>query len=189
MQEYEKKAGKMLFFSDIDETLVNTDKSLSDENRAAVEEFLAHGNILVISTGRALSGASNLMKDLGLYGKENVLISSCNGAVIYDTYLEQELLRRPVPLDLMVEAFDLARDFGIHIQTYTETGVVSETDNESLQRYIAIQRLPVEYVSNIKEAIQKAPLLKDITWTEEVRQSMIKDARLVRQNIVIETSL
>ena len=41
----------------------------------------------------------------------------------------------------------------------------------------------------INEAIQKAPLLKDITWTEEVRQSMIKDARLVRQNIVIETSL
>ena len=43
-----KLTGKILFFSDIDETLVNTDKSLSEENRAALEEFLARGNIFVI---------------------------------------------------------------------------------------------------------------------------------------------
>ncbi len=71
-----KLTGKILFFSDIDETLVNTDKSLSEENRAALEEFLARGNIFVISTGRALSGACNLLKRLGLYGKENLLVSS-----------------------------------------------------------------------------------------------------------------
>ena len=101
-----KLTGKILFFSDIDETLVNTDKSLSEENRAALEEFLARGNIFVISTGRALSGACNLLKRLGLYGKENLLVSSSNGAIVYDTYREKELLRRPVPRELMIEAFE-----------------------------------------------------------------------------------
>ena len=149
---HKKLSGKILFFSDIDETLVNTDKSLSQENRLAIEEFLSRGNLFTISTGRALLGASNLLKKIGLYGKEGLLISSSNGAIVYDTFLEKELLRRPVSPDLMVEAFDLAREFGIHIQTYTDTAVVSETDNEFLQRYLKLQQLPVIFCENIRDA-------------------------------------
>ena len=148
----EKLSGQTLFCTDIDETLVNTDKSLSDENRTAIEMYLSEGNVLVISTGRALRGACNLLKKIDLYGKENLLVSSSNGAIVYDTCREKELLRRPVPLDLMVEAFDLAREFGIFIQTYTDTGIVAESDHESLQQYISIQKLPVEFCGNIRNA-------------------------------------
>lgn len=148
----EKLFGKILFFSDIDETLVNTDKTLSAENRAAIDEFLSRGNIFVISTGRALLGACTLLKKLDLYGKKNLLVSSSNGAIVYDTFLEKELLRRPVPLDLTAEAFDLAREFGIFIQTYTDTSVVAERDCESLQRYCSLQGLPVEFCDNIRNA-------------------------------------
>ena len=144
----EKLTGKVLFFSDIDDTLVNTDKTLCEENRIAIETFLSKGNLFVISTGRALTGACNLLKKLGLYGKENLLVSSSNGAIVYDTFREKELLRRPIPLDLVVEAFDLARDFGIFIQTYTDTSVIAETDCESLQKYVSIQNLPVEICEN-----------------------------------------
>ena len=165
--------GKILFFSDIDETLVNTDKSLSEENRAALEEFLARGNIFVISTGRALSGACNLLKRLGLYGKENLLVSSSNGAIVYDTYREKELLRRPVPRELMIEAFDLAREYPIFIQTYTDTSVVAEQDCESLQRYLALQQLPVEFCSNIRDAKIDPPpklLCLDFFHPEKITQ-------------------
>ncbi|HCI74287.1 MAG TPA: hypothetical protein DHV42_07100 [Lachnospiraceae bacterium] len=148
----QKLDGKILFFSDIDETLVNTDKSLGEENRLAIHEFLSRGNLFVISTGRALSGARNLLVDVGLYGLENLWISSSNGAIVYDTFHAQELLRHCVPLELMIEAFDLARAFGIHIQTYTDTSVVSETDNASLRRYLAIQNLPLELYPNIRDA-------------------------------------
>jgi Cof subfamily protein (haloacid dehalogenase superfamily) len=149
-------SGRILFFSDIDDTLVNTDKSLSDENRTAIREFLERDHIFVISTGRALSGARNLLTQLGLYGKKNLWISSSNGAIVYDTFLEKELLRHSVPRDLMLEAFDLAREFGIHIQTYTDTSVVSETDNESLRIYLDNQKLPLILVPHIKDA-QIAP--------------------------------
>jgi Cof subfamily protein (haloacid dehalogenase superfamily) len=147
-----KLSGRILFFSDIDETLVNTDKTLSEENRLAIHDFMERGNLFVISTGRALSGARNLLTELGLYGMENLWVSSSNGAIVYDTFHEEELLRHSVPLDLMAEAFDLARSFGIHIQTYTDTSVVSETDNDSLRRYLAIQNLPLELYPNIRDA-------------------------------------
>ncbi len=169
----EKLAGKVLFFSDIDDTLVNTDKTLCEENRIAIETFLSKGNLFVISTGRALTGACNLLKKLGLYGKENLLVSSSNGAIVYDTFREKELLRRPIPLDLVVEAFDLARDFGIFIQTYTDTSVIAETDCESLQKYVSIQNLPVEICENIRTANIAPPpklLCLDYAHPEKITQ-------------------
>ena len=169
----EKLTGKVLFFSDIDDTLVNTDKTLCEENRIAIETFLSKGNLFVISTGRALTGACNLLKKLGLYGKENLLVSSSNGAIVYDTFREKELLRRPIPLDLVVEAFDLARDFGIFIQTYTDTSVIAETDCESLQKYVSIQNLPVEICENIRTANIAPPpklLCLDYAHPEKITQ-------------------
>ena len=46
---------KKILFSDIDETLVTTDKRLTDENRSAIMHFLDTGNALAVSTGRALA--------------------------------------------------------------------------------------------------------------------------------------
>ena len=56
---------KKILFSDIDETLVTTDKKLTDENRAAIMHFLDAGNALAVSAGRALAGALHLMERLG----------------------------------------------------------------------------------------------------------------------------
>ena len=52
---------KKILFSDIDETLVTTDKRLTDENRSAIMHFLDTGNALAVSTGRALAGALHLI--------------------------------------------------------------------------------------------------------------------------------
>lgn len=41
----------------------------------------------------------------------------------------------------------------------------------------------------VDKALKATKLGKDISWTEKVVSLMNKDARLVRQNIVIETSL
>ena len=148
MNNYDKD--RMILFTDIDDTLVNTDKSLSRENLLALERFLDMDNIISISTGRALEGAAWLMKDLGLYGRKNMLITSYNGGLIFDTHSEEVLLKKTVPLDLMYRAFDLAREYGIHIQAYTDRAVVSETDNHHLRKYLSIQKLDVVFTDDIR---------------------------------------
>ena len=45
---------KKILFSDIDETLVTTDKRLTDENRAAIAHFLDTGNDRVFAYERKL---------------------------------------------------------------------------------------------------------------------------------------
>ena len=141
---------RMIFFTDIDDTLLNTDKTLSDENLRALEQFLKMDNIVCVSTGRALDGAAFPLKNLGLYGRKNILISSFNGGLIFDTYTGKTLLKQAVPLDLMYRAFDLANEYGIHIQAYTDHAVVSETDNHHLQKYLSIQKLEAVITDDIR---------------------------------------
>ena len=50
----------------------------------------------------------------------------------------------------MYRAFDLANDFGIHIQSYTDRAVVSQSDNHHLQKYLSIQKLDVIFVDDIR---------------------------------------
>ena len=141
---------RMILFTDIDETLVNTDKTLSQKNRLALEHFLDMDNIISISTGRALNGAAALMRDLDLYGRKNLLITSFNGGLIFDTYHEEVLLKKTIPLDLMYRSFDLANEYGIHIQAYTDSAVVCENDNHHLRKYLSIQKLDVVFTDDIR---------------------------------------
>ena len=160
----------MIFFTDIDDTLLNTDKSLSPENLAALEHFLEMDNIICVSTGRALDGAAFPLKNLGLYGRKNILISSCNGGLVYDTYTGETLLRIGIPLDLMYRAFDLANDYGIHIQAYTDHAVVSQTDNHHLQKYLSIQKLEAVITEDIRSfRMEPSPKLLCLDYDDPSR--------------------
>ena len=162
--------GRIIFFTDIDDTLVNTDKTLSDENREALDRFLEMDHILVISTGRALEGASNLMKDLGLYGRKNVLICSYNGGLIFDTCRKETLFERTVPMDLITEAFSLCRKHGVHIQAYSDSAVVSESDNPNLRKYLSIQKLGLSLVDDIRSSgLESSPKLLCLDYEDPDR--------------------
>ena len=108
--------GRKIFFTDIDDTLVNTDKSLSDENRRALEAYVKTGSYLVISTGRVLFASIRLLKDLGLYDFPNTFISSCNGGLIYDTSRECVIYDSLIPLDQVADVFRFARELFIRLR-------------------------------------------------------------------------
>jgi len=147
----------MIFFTDIDGTLVDDAKQISAETLAALGEFLSRGNLLTVSTGRALPSALQLLEHLGIAGRENVWLSTYNGALIYDTFRRREILRRGIAPALVRRVFDAAQAFGIHIQTYSDTAVLAEEDNAQLQYYLKLQKLPGEIVPEIEAALEKEP--------------------------------
>ena len=119
---------KKILFSDIDETLVTTDKRLTDENRAAITHFLDTGNALAVSTGRALAGALHLMENLGLTGRKGIYLCAYNGSQIYDVYAGRTL--------------------------YSDTAVLTETNDDNLRQYCEIQHLPFEIVPDLADAVK-----------------------------------
>ena len=45
-----------IFFTDMDDTLLNSEKQVTQENRNAIQEALLAGHKIVCNTGRPLSG-------------------------------------------------------------------------------------------------------------------------------------
>lgn len=70
----------ILLCSDLDETLLMTDKSISAENKNAIERFMAEGGRFTFATGRVPHGAKLSLK----YVVPNAPMVCFNGSAIYD---------------------------------------------------------------------------------------------------------
>ncbi|OXM85933.1 Cof-type HAD-IIB family hydrolase [Paenibacillus rigui] len=72
-------AGYMLV-TDMDGTLLNSSKQISDENRSAIERFVAQGGLFTLATGRIASSVKRFADTLPL-GAPAIIY---NGAIIHD---------------------------------------------------------------------------------------------------------
>lgn len=70
----------LLLCTDLDDTLLTDDKRISDENRAAIEYFMAEGGLFTYATGRVPQGLAPILRQL----IPNAPILCSNGAGIYD---------------------------------------------------------------------------------------------------------
>lgn len=65
---------------DLDGTLLNDEHKISEENLRAIQAAQSNGHIVVISTGRSLIDAKQIVKNVGL----NCPIIGGNGAIFFD---------------------------------------------------------------------------------------------------------
>ena len=139
---YREKTRRILFV-DLDGTLLNDRKEVTSKTGKAIERFLKNGNIFVITTGRALKSALQIAEAFGL-NKPGCYIICYNGSQIYSIDEEKMLCTRSVPREDALFCFEQANRFGIHIQTYSETSVLCEEDDEEIRKYCKVQHLPYE---------------------------------------------
>lgn len=152
----EKEKRRKIFFTDLDDTLLNSKKEISAGNRKAINKMLEQGHVAVIATGRALPSAITQAERLGLIGK-NCYIICFNGGQIYDTDKKKLLYSNSIPMEYIRPVFEEAYKFGIHIQTYSDTHVLCERDNPSLRHYMTLQILPCRIVEDVTKELTHEP--------------------------------
>ena len=147
MSEEIAAAGKnrpgRLFFTDLDETLLTTEKKVSIATYEALRTFTEAGNSLVIATGRSLHSALYVQKELGLDFPGSYILAS-NGCLIYDCDAKATLFRTGVPLPLTAEIFKMAEEHGIYVQTYTDDMILAPADCEEIRYYSRFVKTPVQ---------------------------------------------
>ena len=127
--------------------------SESDESLKALLDKKKKTKIFfTLTTGRALESARKIASRLGVYRSGCYLICY-NGAQIYDIGSKKSIFFRSLPVDFMRLCFDNASDFGINIQAYSDTEVLTEHDNDDLHKYSEIQHLPTKVVPDITRAL------------------------------------
>lgn len=162
----------ILLCTDLDETLLTTDKRVSKENYDAIEYFKREGGYFTFVTGRVPEGARVLLESI----KPNAPVCSFNGAGIYD--FEKDEMVWGLYLDK--KALDIL-DFVI--SEIPETGFVVCTDsrvcfsrrNSRTDRYRQIERLAEDntHHRDITEPIKKIVFVAEPDIITRVRSLLL----------------
>lgn len=78
----------IILISDMDGTIINSDKKISERDKKAINYFKENGGLFTIATGRMLPSANRYVLDLDL----SLPIILYNGGKIYD-YKEEKTLK------------------------------------------------------------------------------------------------
>lgn len=146
----------MIFITDLDGTLLNTDKKITPATMEALEKWTAAGNKLVLSSGRAIDSVKDIKDSFGLNFPGMYLVG-CNGGEIYDCGSDKIISRIPLTMEQVSLAAKTAREQGVYCQTYTDTHIISPSDSEELHFYKRAIHSPVIISEDITAALDKEP--------------------------------
>ncbi|QMU08694.1 Cof-type HAD-IIB family hydrolase [Levilactobacillus suantsaii] len=109
-----------LVASDLDETLLRADGSVSAENVAAIKAVVARGVKFVPNTGRSFTSIQPLLEKFGLAGLADQYVVSYNGAAVVENQGNRVVLANAMPFAEAKRAFDVLAsvpDTDVHIYT------------------------------------------------------------------------
>ena len=161
---------------DIDGTLTNSEKRITERTRIAIEEAAKLGVKIVIASGRPVQGIKAFADELKLKELDGYILSfnggrliSCRtGEIIHDVKL---------PLQYLPEIYALSKQYGVNLMSYEGDDIITE---EPFDRYLAIEAringLGVRKVDRLSEyidfPINKCLMLGDGDYLADVEKKV-----------------
>lgn len=142
-----------ILFTDMDGTLLNDEKKISQKVYQAIERFTGAGGSVVLSSGRPLTSILEAKNSLGLH-YPGMFVIAYNGALVYDCQAETPIFEKKLSLDYVNQSMNIASEFGIHCQTYSDTHILVERDSRELQAYRKHIHLPYMVVEDVAEYLK-----------------------------------
>ena len=129
---------------DLDGTLLDSQKRLSEENRAALEEAAAKGVHIVPTTGRFFGMMPQAVRDLP-FVRYAITI---NGAQVFDRETGNAIVREEIPLDMALEILELLDGYDIIYDCYRSNwGWMTESLQNKAEEYAT----DAHYVKMVRE--------------------------------------
>lgn len=125
---------KKLLLTDLDDTLLTSDKKISPGNQAAIARWIAAGHAFSICTGRSLTGGLRVTNELGLEGQECYLICY-QGNVIYNLKTKKVVYEHFMDADTAVDLMKRLQEEEIYAHTYHEGELLVPGITEQLAFY------------------------------------------------------
>lgn len=150
-----------LLFTDLDDTLLNDKSQVSPGTKAFLDEFLAAGNRLVLSSGRPLMSVMEVKEAAGLH-QSGIFLSGSNGTRIYDCDRQRTILKKGLPLSWVSYLQKQAQALSLHIQTYREQdggedAIISPADDEEIRFYRQKIHLPMQISEDLAASLNSEP--------------------------------
>mgnify|MGYP000382215041 CR=1 FL=1 len=117
---------------DIDGTLLNSEKEITPDTEAMVHRAFRAGKQVVLSTGRSFAELEEILQHF-----PEMRYGICeSGALVFDRELEQPIAVHPIPLDIVCQAAEIARQRDVLIHIFQKgRPVISRHQMEQLDAY------------------------------------------------------
>ena len=117
---------------DLDGTLLDSQKRLSEENRASLEEAAAKGVHIVPTTGRFFGMMPQAIRDLP-FVRYAITI---NGAQVYDRKTDAAIVREEIPLGMALDLICLIENYDVIYDCYRSNwGWMTQSLQEKAEAY------------------------------------------------------
>lgn len=138
---------------DLDGTLVDSKKNISEKNKQTLQQAVKKGVHVVLASGRPVKGVLPTAKKLEL-NQENAYIIAFNGGRIIEIATEKCLFEADLPEGYLSQMYDLSRKCDIGFMTYQGNDkLITEDDNEYIQLELRVNQLERVTPKSIKEYV------------------------------------
>ena len=127
----EKKLPVKLIALDLDDTLLNDSREISDENVHVLRRAASLGIYVVLCSGRAEDAILPFVRRLDLAGTQSGrYIIAVNGCSIFDMHKRERIYNKKVPADVLSYADRMAREMGYYSEVYGPDVIYAEKATE-----------------------------------------------------------
>lgn len=171
-----------ILFTDLDGTLLDSQKQISQYTREVLEKWSQAGHKLALCSGRDVNSVKDVKRYLHL-DLPNMYVIGYNGGQIYDCTQNKTIHRIALTLEQTAHILEEADKCGVHVHTYTETNIVSPRDDEELVYYRRVIKTPIIINPNVMDELKEGPCkcigieLKDADKLENFRLSLLPWAK------------
>jgi len=165
---------KMLVL-DLDDTLLRDDYSISSRTKELLTEAQNRGVKVVLASGRPTLAMMHYAEELQL-GKFDSYMISFNGAVATSLKNNKILFESSLTQCEVHSLYDFSIENKVHILTYSDKGIISETDSEYIDVEIKLTGIPHHKVPCFKTEINssavKCILLEHPDYLKQVEKKL-----------------
>jgi len=142
---------KMLVL-DLDDTLLRDDFSISDRNKELLIQAQKQGVKVVLASGRPTPAMMRYARELKLEQYDSYMISF-NGATITSMKDNEVLFETSLTKTEIHSLYDFSVKNNVHIITYSDKGVVSETNSKYIDIEVNLTGMPHRKVNSFKSEV------------------------------------
>ncbi len=164
-----------LIISDMDGTLLNDQKQVSEYTKKAIHKLESHGAKFTLATGRIYPAAKSYAQELGIVTP----LICCNGAVIVDPVTDEVLYGRPLSKEVGLKVIEICEAYGVYYHLYDKNTIYSNRMEKSIAYYAEFTKsLPescqirTEIIESASEVFDKTEIYKIGAYYDNSERAM-----------------
>lgn len=145
---------------DMDGTLLNSEKQITDRTKKTLAQARAKGVKIVLASGRPLAGLQPPLKELDLI-HENEYVLSFNGALIVDAKTGEAVSKCILQGTDYKDLFKLSQELGVHCQAFsTKHGLVTNETSQYTEYEASINKLDINIINPLTDITDEDDIIK-----------------------------